>query len=140
MGVAFKPLDTAAFIQLRDEALRYFGGTPEECVYDQTKLVVLSEQYRELTVNQRFHEFATTAGLRLYACEGYDPESKGKVEADVKYVKQDCLYGEEFVSQQELRQHVQQWLETVANARVHGTTGRVPREHFEQEERQYLRP
>src|SRR3546814_18934328 len=65
------------------------GGTPEECVYDQTKLVVLSEQYRELTVNQRFHEFATTAGFRLYACEGYDPESKGKVEAGVKYVKQD---------------------------------------------------
>ncbi len=140
VGVAFKPLDTAAFIQLHDEALRYFGGTPEECVYDQTKLVVLSEQYRELTVNQRFHEFATTAGFRLYACEGYDPESKGKVEAGVKYVKQDCLYGEEFASQQDLRQHVQQWLETVANARMHGTTGRVPREHFEQEERQHLRP
>lgn len=140
VGVAFKPLDTAAFIQLHDEALRYFGGTPEECVYDQTKLVVLSEQYRELTVNQRFHEFATTAGFRLYACEGYDPESKGKVEAGVKYVKQDCLYGEEFASQQDLRQHVQQWLETVANARVHGTTGRVPREHFEQEEHQHLHP
>src|SRR5690606_30235576 len=140
VGVAFKPLDTAAFIQLHDEALRYFGGTPEECVYDQTNLVVLSEQYRELAVNQRFHEFATTAGFRIYACEGYDPESKGKVEAGVKYVKQDCLYGEEFASQQDLRQHLQQWLETVANARVHGTTGRVPRKHFEQEERQHLRP
>src|SRR3546814_1113272 len=36
--------------------------------------------------------------------------------------------------------HLQHWLETVANARMHGTTGRVPREHFEQEERQHLRP
>src|SRR3546814_19776065 len=27
----------------------------------------------------------------------------------------------------------------ISNARVHGTTGRVPREHFEQEERQHLR-
>src|SRR3546814_12912641 len=78
VGVAFKPLDTAAFIQLHDEALRYFGGTPEECVYDQTKLVVLSEQYRELTVHQRFHEFATTAGFRLYACECYAPERDRK--------------------------------------------------------------
>src|SRR3546814_5804012 len=76
---------------------------PEECVYDQTKLVVLSEQYRELTLNPRFHEFATTAGFRIYACEGYDPESKGKVEAGVKYVKQDGLYGEEFASEQDLR-------------------------------------
>lgn len=140
VGLALKPLDTAAFIQLHDEALRYFGGTPEECVYDQTKLVVLSEQYRELTVNQRFNAFATTAGFRIHACEGYDPESKGKVEAGVKYVKQDCLYGEEFASEQDLRQHVQQWLETVANARIHGTTGRIPREHFEQEESQQLRP
>src|SRR5690606_10587806 len=130
---------TAAFIQLHDEAFRYFGGMPEECVYDQTKLVVLSEQYRELTFNPRFHEFATTAGFRIHACEGYDPQSKGKVEAGVKYVKQDGPYGEEFASEQDLRHHVQHWLETVANARVHGTTERVPREHFEQEERQHLR-
>lgn len=140
VGLSLKPLDTAAFIQLHDEALRYFGGVTEECVYDQTKLVVLREQYRELTINQRFHEYATTAGFRIYACEGYDPQSKGKVEAGVKYVKQDCLYGEEFASEQELRCHVQQWLDNVANARVHGTTGRVPREHFEQDERQHLRP
>lgn len=140
VGISFKPLDTAAFIQLHDEALRYFGGVTEECVYDQTKLVVLSEQYRELTVNQRFHEFATTAGFRIHACEGYDPESKGKVEAGVKYVKQDCLYGEEFGSEQALREHVQHWLEEVANARVHGTTGQVPRTHFDRDERQHLRP
>ena len=107
VGLAFKPLDTAAFIQLHDEAFRYFGGIP--------------------------------AGFRIHACEGYDPESKGKVEAGVKYVKQDGLYGEEFASEQDLRQHMQHWLETVANARVHGTTGRVPREHFEQDERQHLR-
>src|SRR3546814_110512 len=44
-----------------------------------------------------------------------------------------------FASEQDLRHHLQHWLETVANARVHGTTGRVPREHFEQEERQHLR-
>src|SRR3546814_16548128 len=83
--------------------------------------------------------FATTAGFRIYACEGYDPESKGKVEAGVKYVKQDGLYGEEFASEKDLRHHLQHWLETVANARVHGATGRVPRGHFEQEERQPLR-
>src|SRR3546814_9530065 len=47
--------------------------------------------------------------------------------------------GEEFASEQDLRHHLQHWLETVANARGHGTTGRVPREHFEQEERQHLR-
>src|SRR3546814_17906127 len=118
VGLAFKPLDTATFIQLHDEALRYFGGMPEECVYDQTKLVVLSEQYRELTLNPRFHEFATTAGFRIYACEGYDPESKGNVEAGVKYVKQDGRYGEECASgrdllpRSEVRRVGKEWVRT----------------------------
>ena len=138
VGLAFRPLDTQTFIQLHNEALRYFGGLPEECVYDQTKLVVINEQYRELTLNQRFHEYATTAGFRIHACEGYDPESKGKVEAGVKYVKQDCLYGEVFRDQEHVRQHVQDWVESVANVRIHGTTGEPPREHFERDEREHL--
>jgi hypothetical protein len=98
VGLSWKPLDTRQFIQLHDEAFRYFGGVPEECVYDQTKLVVLDEQYRELNLNPLFARYATTIGLHIHACEGYDPESKGKVEAGVKYVKQDALYGEEFDS------------------------------------------
>ena len=139
VGVSFQPIDTEGFIRLHDEAFRYFGGVPEECVYDQTKLVVIAEQFRELTVNRRFHEYATAAGIRIHACEGYDPESKGKVEAGVKYVKQDAFYGDTFADLQDLRDHLQQWLETVANARLHGTTSRVPREHFEAEERAHLR-
>lgn len=140
VGVAFRPLDTEAFIRLHDEAFRYFGGVTEECVYDQTKMVVINEQYRELTLNQRFHQYATTAGYRIHACEGYDPESKGKVEAGVKYVKQDCLYGEVFDSEESVRQHVQDWLATVANVRTHGTTGHAPRTYFDADEKARLRP
>ncbi|MCA1769616.1 MAG: IS21 family transposase [Halomonas sp.] len=140
VGVSFAPLDTTTFIHLHDEAFRYFGGLPEECVYDQTKMVVISEQFRELEVNQRFHEYATTAGYRIHACCGYDPESKGKVEAGVKYAKQDAFYGETFRDEADLRRHVQEWLDTVANVRTHGTTGRQPREHFDAEERAHLRP
>ena len=138
VGLSFRPLDTMTFIQLHDEALRYFGGLPEECVYDQTKLVVISEQYRELTLNQQFHAYASAAGFRIHACEGYDPESKGKVEAGVKYVKNDCFYGETFRDQAHVRQHVQDWLEQVANERLHGTTGESPRTRFDRDEREHL--
>ena len=140
VGLSLRPLDTQQFIQLHDEAFRYFGGLPEECVYDQTKLVVIEEKYRELKLNQRFHQYATTAGFRIHACEGYDPESKGKVEAGVKYVKRDCLYGEAFRDEQHLRQHVLDWLETVANVRTHGTTGEPPRERFVRDELAQLKP
>ncbi|MGM0915898.1 MAG: helix-turn-helix domain-containing protein, partial [Pseudomonadota bacterium] len=47
VGISLSPLDTTTFIRLHDEAFRYFGGLPEECVYDQTKMVVISEQFRE---------------------------------------------------------------------------------------------
>jgi len=139
VGLSLRPIDTECFIALHDEALRAFGGVPEECVYDQTKMVVIAEQFRELTVNERFHRYATTAGFAVQACRGYDPESKGKVEAGVKYVKRDCLYGETFADEADLRGHVRQWLDDVANVRTHGTTGRQPREHFAAEERAHLR-
>jgi transposase len=45
VSVAFRPLDTTSFIGLHDEAFRFFGGVPEECVYDQAKMVVLNDNY-----------------------------------------------------------------------------------------------
>ncbi len=137
-------IDTGRFIQMHDEAFRYFGGCPQECVYDQTKLVVLHEQYRELDINPRFLQYATTAGFKIRACEGYDPESKGKVEAGVKYVKGNCLYGETFENQLSLEQHLMAWLDSVANVRVHATTGKQPQVHYDDQERavmqDYLTP
>lgn len=135
-----RPINTQTFIRMHDEAFRYFGGVVEECVYDQTKLVVLQEQFRELWLNQEFYQFATAANFQVRVCEGYDPESKGKVEAGVKYVKQNALYGSEFSAWSHLNNYLQTWLETVANPRLHGTTQRVPREHFEESERAALRP
>jgi transposase len=41
-----RPIDTDTFIRLHDMAFRYFGGCPEECVNDQTRLVVIKETFR----------------------------------------------------------------------------------------------
>ena len=54
VAVSDKPVNTESFIRMHDQAFRYFGGCPEECVYDQSKLVVLSERFREIEVNERF--------------------------------------------------------------------------------------
>ncbi|MFQ5518470.1 MAG: IS21 family transposase, partial [Mariprofundus sp.] len=139
VSASLKPIDTSMFIRMHDAAFRFFGGMPQECVYDQTKLVVIHEQYRELELNERFAQFATSAGFRIRCCRGYDPESKGKVEAGVKYVKGNCLYGEVFSDFSSLQQTMDSWLREVANVRRHGTTGRQPVEHYEQVERQHMR-
>ncbi|MCK5189038.1 MAG: IS21 family transposase, partial [Methylococcales bacterium] len=111
-----------------------------ECVYDQTKLVVIKEEYRELTVNARFHEYASHAGFRIHACEGYDPESKGKVEAGVKYVKGNALYGETFNDWVALESYMADWLDTVANQRIHATTGKVPQTYYDALEHEHMKP
>lgn len=138
VSLSAEPINTSKFIQMHDEAFRYFGGRPEECVYDQTKLVVIHEQYRELELNQQFHAYATAAKYRIHACEGYDPESKGKVEAGVKYVKQNALYGERFDSWMALETYMRDWLDNIANKRIHGTTGEKPIERYERDEKQHM--
>jgi len=142
MHVSFsnKPITTTDFIQMHDSAFRYFGGCPQECVYDQTKLVVIREEYRELTVNEQFSEYASHAGFSIRACEGYDPESKGKVEAGVKYVKGNGLYGECFADWAHLRSHMGEWLDTIANTRSHATTGIAPQRLYDEQERDQMKP
>ena len=140
VALSDKAIDTECFIRMHDAAFRYFGGVTAECVYDQTKLVVIDEQYRELTLNARFREYATHAGFRIQACEGYDPESKGKVEAGVKYVKGNALYGEVFDSWLALQQYLADWLDKTANVRLHATTGEVPQQRYAQQERSHMQP
>jgi len=140
VGLSRNAIDTECFIKMHDAAFRYFGGRPEECVYDQTKLVVISEIFRELTLNHRFHQYATGAGFHIRACEGYDPESKGKVESGVKYVKQNALYGESFNDWHALGAYLTDWLNQVANVRIHATTGKQPQVHYDCEERPHMKP
>jgi transposase len=144
VSLSAQPIDTQTLIYQHDAAFRYFGGRPQECVYDQTKLVVINEIFRELELNQRFHQYATAAGFHIRACEGYDPESKGKVESGVKYVKQNGLYGETFKDWKSLETYLADWLDTIANKRVHGTTGQQPWVHYDHEEKvkmqSYLTP
>jgi transposase len=144
VSVSAQPIDTQTLIYQHDAAFRYFGGRPQECVYDQTKLVVIHEIFRELELNQRFHQYATAAGFHIRVCEGYDPESKGKVESGVKYVKQNGLYGETFNDWKSLETYLTDWLDTVANKRMHGTTGQQPWAHYDHEEKvkmqSYLTP
>ncbi|MDD5267870.1 MAG: hypothetical protein PHO08_12200 [Methylococcales bacterium] len=48
VSASAQPIDTQTLIYQHDAVFRYFGGSPQECVYDQTKLVVIHEIFREL--------------------------------------------------------------------------------------------
>lgn len=133
-----RPFNTEDFLKAHLESFQFFGGVAKEYVYDQTKLVVIQEKYREVWFNQKFHQFALKYNFLPIVCEGYDPESKGKVERAVQYVKNDFLYGEYFADIDAVRKGGLEWLNSVANVRIHATTKRKPVDMFA-EEKPYLR-
>ncbi len=126
------PYKTDDFIEAHRQAFRFFEGVAEEYVYDQTKLVALHEKYREVIFNERFHQFALKAGFRPVVCEGYDPQSKGKVERCIQEVHRGFFYGRDFADLPDVRMQMIMWLEKF-NGRQHAVTHQVPQKMWDEE-------
>lgn len=61
-------------------------------------------------------------------CRPADPESKGKVENCVKYVKQNFLQNRQYSRLEVLQEEGEAWLNRTGNMMEHGTTCQVPYE------------
>lgn len=79
-------------------------------------------------LNDVFADFADHHGFAIKTHRPYRPRTKGKVERQVDYVKDNFLAGRSFEGLDDLNAQGRHWLNSVANVRVHGTTGRVPQE------------
>lgn len=135
--------DMATLQRGLEEAFAYFGGVPRETLFDQMKSVITRDERARggrLVENEEFLRFAAHWGFGVRACRPYRAKTKGKVERPVGYVRTGFAYGREFLGDGDLDEQRGRWLEEVANARLHRTTGRVPRELFEERERAALLP
>lgn len=132
-------LNMAVFNACLHRAFEYVGGIPETILFDNAKTVVAERVGTIVRFNSTLLELALRYGFTPKACWINDPESKGKVESNVKYLKKSFYYGREFKNLEDLNQQLQVWLKEVANAKVHGTTGEIPEERLI-EERKYLKP
>ena len=108
----------------------YFGGVPRIIVFDQDATILTSENYGELIFTLEFERYLNQRKFKVHMCRKADPQSKGKVENGVKYVKGNFLHGRTFQSMEQLNKESCQWLERTANAKVHGTTHLVPAEQW----------
>ncbi len=129
----------ATFYGCMHRAFEYVGGVPREILFDNAKTVVTERVGGVVRYNENLLRLAASYGFRPKACWANDPESKGKVESSVKYVKRDFHYACSYSDLQDLNVQARQWCDKVANCKVHGTTGEVPFERLSQE-RQYLQP
>jgi transposase len=119
------------------EAFRYDNGLTSRVVYDNQAAITLGRVGGKPLFNPTFLEFTRHHGYTPWLCRPRDPKRKGKIENPYRYIESDFLRGSEFASLEDLNARVRTWLDTVANVRRHGTTGRPIDEAYE-EERPFL--
>ncbi|WP_427916574.1 IS21 family transposase, partial [Thermincola ferriacetica] len=134
-----KPLTTAKLVEMLNHAFEYFGGVPKELVFDQDKIVAVSENYGDVIYTHEFERYRQATKFKVHLCRAADPESKGKVETVVKYVKNNFAAHRIFVDLASFNTECLEWLDRTGNANIHGITKRIPAEVFFLE-KQYLQP
>jgi transposase len=115
------------------EAFAWFGGSPKELLYDNPKTIVVDRKERHPTLQSGFADFAGHYGFSPRLCQPYRPQTKGKIESGVKYIKRNFLAGRRFIDLDHLNRELERWIIEVADVRIHGTTGCRPSERFTEE-------
>lgn len=133
------PFTTLEAIAAHDKAFNYLEGIPGEMVYDQDTLLLINENKGDLILTEAFRKYADYRGFKLYFCRKSDPESKGKIENVIKYIKYNFLRGRVFVNIDTLNGQGMEWLSRTANAKVHSATRKIPHEQW-LVEKTYLQP
>jgi transposase len=131
----------AEFYRALVHALTFFNGSPKQIIFDNLKAAVLNGHGRSACLHPEFLALCGHFCMEPIACTRCDPESKGVVEAKVRYVKHNALAGraEELTCWEDYGRLAVHWRDEVANVRLHQTTKQRPVDRFEQE-RSRLRP
>jgi transposase len=113
-------------------AFEHFGGTPHEILYDRMKTAVLGEAADDagIVYNAKLIGLGAHYGFKPRACKAYRAKTKGKIERPFRYVRANFFLARSFANLEDLNRQLRVWPDTVANARLHGSTGRVVAEHF----------
>jgi transposase len=120
-------MSTNTLIRCHQNAFRYFGGYPDEILYDNMKQVVIKRllKQEESTLNRQFEDFAGFCGFKPVRCRPYRGQTKGKVERTVRFVRDNFMTGIRYSSLDELNGKAHAWCNKV-NGIVHATTNGIP--------------
>lgn len=128
-------MDTGWFLRCHQHAFEYFGGIPRQVLHDNLKSAVLGRDGQgNIYWNPRYLDFALAHGFQPRACHPYRPQTKGKVESGVRYVRVNFWPGIQFVDVADLNQQAWYWLNAIANPRLHATTNQTPFSRLPQEQ------
>jgi transposase len=120
-----KRCDIYSLMRCMVNAFEYFGGVPKVVLTDRMKTVLIGMEAGNPLWNKRFEEFAADIGFIPKVCRPRRPQTKGKVERLVEYVKDNFLPGRQFKDIDDLNHQALEWC-TRVDSKPHGTTGDIP--------------
>jgi transposase len=122
------------FLGCHQNAFEWFGAVPGKVMVDNLKSAVLKRIVgKDPVFNPKYLDFANHHGFTIVPCAVGKGNEKGRVESAVGYVKKNFLSGLDIPNFNALNPAAIHWLNTVANVRVHGETGKRPVDRFERE-------
>jgi transposase len=131
---------TESAIEACEAAWEFYGGIFDVVIPDNTKTIVQKADPLQPTINQGFLEYSQARGFVIDAARARKATDKARVERTVRVVAEDCFGGEVLLDVEHARQHALWWCREENGMKRHATTRRLPREHFESEERPRLHP
>jgi len=135
-----KHYDSQTAIEAHEKAFSFFQGIPHEIIYDQDAVFLHDENLGDYCMTELFKKYTNSRPYRVTFCRPADPESKGGVENVIKYVKQNFLYGRQYVDIDILNKEALAWLNRTGNMTKHNTTYKIPYQVWSTEECKTLLP
>lgn len=134
-----QPFSSRSTVHAHELALAYFNGQPRKILYDQDRVLVVDENLGDILLTREFGTYCQQMDFEAVFCRKSDPESKGKVENVVGYVKKNFLGGRNYKGEDALNASVLSWLTRTGNGREHSGTKKIPHQQW-LIEREHLLP
>lgn len=124
--------DLPNFLECHIRAFEYFGGIPDEILYDRMKNVYIGKIAGRKKFNDTLTGFAIHYGFKPELAPPYAAWIKGKVERPYRFIREGFWRGYGFVCLESANKDLQAWI-AKKDQRVHGTTHEVVSSRFERE-------
>lgn len=134
-----EPFTTTTAILAHRYAFKFFGGRPQTILYDQDRVFVVSENFGDILLVKEAESFVKEIGYTVILCKPRDPQTKGRVEEAVQYIKMNFLEGRVYCGIDSLNSACLEWLDKCDNAKVNPSTGKTARELFVEEAKHLIK-
>lgn len=134
------PFTSKTAIYAHQLGFEYLQGAPQKLLYDQDRVFTKGENFGDVVLTQEFGRYTGDEVFTPVFCRKADPQTKGKVENVVKYIKQNFLIARKYISDDQLNMEALNWLSRTGNGRMNNGTQLIPNDEWLREKEYLLSP